>query len=88
MLGVKDSDYLRNELLQHAMVMALLTIGECANHFTDEFAETHKEVRWNKIVSMRNIAAHGYWVLDHKRVWNTVTKDMPKLKEHLLNIRD
>ena len=30
-------DFLRDETLQHALSMAILTIGECASHLSDEF---------------------------------------------------
>ena len=35
---------------------------------------------------MRNVLAHGYFGIDVERVWVTVEKDLPKLKEQIRSI--
>ena len=35
-------------------------IGEAANMLTRHFRETHAELPWRQIVSMRNVLVHGY----------------------------
>ena len=35
---------------------------------------------------MRNVLAHGYFGIDVERVWATVEKDLPKLKEQIRSI--
>ena len=36
---------------------------------------------------MRNRVTHGYFDIDLDVVWNTVTRDLPKLKESVTRIR-
>jgi uncharacterized protein with HEPN domain len=72
--------FLKNELLQHAVSMSLITIGECANHLSDDFREAHDEIEWIQIIAVRNIAAHGYWQLSMEQIWQAIIEDVPKLK--------
>ena len=41
---------------------------------------------WKDIRSIRNIAAHNYGELDNEVLWETVTDDIPKLKDYCENI--
>ena len=69
-----DRDYF------NSVSMALLQIGELANHFTPEFREAHTDIPLRQIVGLRNIVAHRYGTLDVASVWNTVCDDIPKLR--------
>ena len=60
--------------------MALITIGECANHLSDVFKEEHPEIEWVQIIAVRNIAAHGYWQLDMEQIWQAMKEDIPDLR--------
>ena len=39
------------------------------------------EVPWRVITGVRNRVSHGYFDIDLDVVWNTVTRDLPKLQE-------
>jgi len=82
--GVSKELFLEDSLLQHGVCMALLTIGECAHHLSEEFKESHSEIPWIKVVAVRNIAAHGYWRLDMAQIWQAVVTNIPELHEFLL----
>jgi len=73
--------FLRDEVVQHAVSMSLITIGECANHLSDAFKETHSHIEWVQIVAVRNIAAHGYWQLDMEQIWQATEEDIPQLND-------
>lgn len=81
LLPVTREVFLQDELLQHAIMMSLITIGECANHLTDEFKEDNSQIEWTQVVAVRNIAAHGYWQLNMEQIWQAVIEDVPKLKD-------
>ena len=46
----------------------------------------HPEVPWRVITDMRNRVSHGYFDIDLDVVWNTVTRDLPKLQESVTRI--
>ena len=80
----KDRDtFLSDEVLQHAVTMSLITIGECANRLSDEFKHRYSQIEWIKIVATRNIAAHAYGQLNMEQIWQAVQVDIPMLKKTL-----
>ena len=41
---------------------------------------------WRVLTDMRNRVSHGYFDVDLDVVWNTVTRDLPKLQESVTRI--
>ena len=64
--------------------MGLIRIGEAVNRIPEELLEPFAEQPWRQIVAMRNFAAHQYDDLDPRRVWRTVTRDVPQLRAYLV----
>jgi uncharacterized protein with HEPN domain len=68
---------------QWAVEMGLIRIGEAVNRVPDEVLAQFPEQPWRQIVAMRNFAAHQYDDLVPRRVWRTVTHDVPALRRYL-----
>jgi uncharacterized protein with HEPN domain len=68
---------------QWAAEMGLIRIGEAVNRIPPEVLERFAEQPWRQVVAMRNFAAHQYDDLDPRRVWRTVTRDVPALRDYL-----
>ena len=75
-----------DELLQSAVVRWIEIIGEAARGVSDKVRAAHPEVPWRVITDMRNRVSHGYVDIDLDVVWNTVTRDLPKLQESVTRI--
>jgi uncharacterized protein with HEPN domain len=73
----------RDALLHKATVMSLLNIGELANHLPGCFTEAHPKIPWKAMIGMRNLAAHGYHVMNFDIVWATAQTSVPELLEFL-----
>lgn len=71
---------------QWAVEMGLIRIGEAVNRIPDEVLTLFSEQPWRQIVAMRNFAAHQYDDLDARRVWRTVTRDVPELRAYLVGV--
>jgi uncharacterized protein with HEPN domain len=84
--SIELEQFLKDDVMQHAVTMSLITIGECANHLSDEFIAAHTEIEWHKIIAVRNIAAHGYWQLNMKQIWQAIGSDVPQLEQYLSNL--
>ena len=67
----------------HAVVFNIMIIGEAANMLTKEFREKHSEVPWRNIIDMRNVLVHGYYIASPLFIWETYTKDLGPLLEHV-----
>ena len=71
-----DKDY------QKSIAFSILQIGELVGGLTPEFRKrTTKSIQWNMIKGMRNFIVHGYGDIDHNTVWESVTDDIPALRE-------
>jgi len=81
-----EEDFLNNDLLQHAVMMSIITIGECANHLSDKFKLKHSHIEWEQITAVRNIAAHGYWQLNMKQIWQALIEDIPVLSSFIKDV--
>jgi len=82
--ALKNTDknkFLEDDIIQHAISMSLISIGEGAKNLSEEFKETHAEIEWIQIIAVRNIAAHGYWQLDMEQIWQAIDEDIPKLEK-------
>ncbi len=72
-----------DELVQIWIIHNLEILGEAARGLSDELRQRYPDAPWREMVAMRNVLAHGYFGIDVERVWATVEKDLPKLKEQL-----
>jgi len=69
---------------QWAVEMGLIRIGEAVNRIPEEVLERFPDQPWRLMIAMRNFAAHQYDDLDPRRVWRTLTSDVPALRTYLL----
>ena len=69
-------------VVRDAISMCLLQIGELANKLSHDFRKSHSEVEWQKIISVRNKAAHGYEEMALETVWKIAIESVPGLKIH------
>ena len=76
-------NFARDAKTRKAVIMSLLNIGELANHLPSEFTQNYDKLPWRDMVGMRNLAAHGYHVMNIDIVWGTVKNSLPPLAEFL-----
>ena len=61
------------------MVKSIEIIGDAASRVDEEVKRVHPSIPWQDIVGMRNRFLHGYFDIDLRLVWDTVTNDLPEL---------
>lgn len=57
----------------------LMIIGEAAGKLPEEIREKNSGINWSGIIGMRNIIAHGYFIIDPDIIWLTVKERLPEL---------
>lgn len=91
----KIQDYTENLSLEefHNNLMAIdavirnfEVIGEAVNNIPPEVRENYKQVEWKEAVGFRNILIHDYFGIDVEAVWDTVAKNLPSLKKHVIKV--
>lgn len=78
--------FLEDELIQRAITMTLINIGELVKNLSEEFRKQNPNIPWRSISGMRDIAAHKYQTLKMEDVWTTINSDLLKFKELLLGL--
>lgn len=82
--STRNRDDLEEErLVELSLVRLVEIVGEAASRVTSETREAHPEIPWREIVGMRNRLIHGYDVVDHDVLWQTIREDLPPLIRQL-----
>lgn len=82
--GMELPAFLTDRKTQDAVIRNLEVIGEASNSIArkhPDFAAAHQEVPWVVAYEMRNVLAHGYFMVDLGIVWRTVQADLLPLYE-------
>jgi len=69
-----------------AVVRNLEIIGEAANRLPDELKEKYSEIEWHKVVGLRHRIVHEYFGIDLEIIWQILQKDLPALKQKIIQI--
>ena len=64
--------FLKNNLIQDAVIRNFEIIGEAAKKLNDDFRATYSEIEWKKIAGMRDKLIHDYIGVDLWAVWGVV----------------
>ena len=81
--NVEYEQFKFDNLLQDACFMNLMQIGENAAKIDDNYIKKHSEIKWKEIKGLRNRIVHDYDGVNINIAWDTITKDLPILKEQL-----
>jgi uncharacterized protein with HEPN domain len=85
--GMAREEFLRNRLVQDAVIRRIEIIGEAAARLPEGIKNQYSEIPWQDIVGMRNHIVHAYFGLLLDRVWNVVQQDLPSLKLKIEDMR-
>ena len=77
--GISKEKLQQDEVLQDCIMFRLIQVSENAARLADDFKQRYREVPWQAIKGMRNRIVHEYGNVDLTIVFDTVTKDIPKL---------
>jgi len=84
--GVDQTWFLRDAMVQDAVIRNLEVVGEAARRLSAEFVATTPHIPWRDIAGMRNRLAHGYFAINLLTVWNVTQKDLPTLLKQVRDI--
>ncbi len=64
---------------QYAVIRALEIVGEASKQISPELRDQYPAVPWRSMAGMRDKLIHGYFGVNLKVVWRTVTEEIPTL---------
>ena len=65
----------------YATIHCLEIIGEAVKNIPEGIKEKYPDIPWRKIAGMRDRLIHGYFIVDFKKIWETVNRDLVPLKK-------
>ncbi|NLT50554.1 MAG: DUF86 domain-containing protein [Ignavibacteria bacterium] len=86
--GLEHNEFIKNDMIQDAVIRNLEIIGEAANKISKQSKEENNTIPWKQIIGMRNRLIHDYFGVDSGAVWQTLIDDLPFLKEKIIKIVD
>lgn len=69
---------------QSAVLMQFQVIGEISKKIPNDIKD-EIELPWKEISGFRDIISHDYFNVDLEFVWQTLEKDIPELKNKIVN---
>jgi uncharacterized protein with HEPN domain len=72
--------FVADDRTRDAVIRNIEIIGEAAKKLPDEVIAKAPAVPWRKVRGMRDVVAHGYFGLDGKLVWDTVTTKIDEIE--------
>jgi uncharacterized protein with HEPN domain len=85
--GLSVHDFVDNDLVQDAVIRNFEIIGEATKHLSKDFKEMYPNIAWKQMAGMRDILIHDYLGIDIYSVWSTIEKNLPSLKQQLLEVK-
>lgn len=83
-----QTGFQQNELIQVWIVHHLQIIGEASSSLSQKLIAKYPKVPWAEIIAFRNILVHEYFRVDLKAVWKIIERDLPNLKNQIIDILD
>ena len=71
---------------QDAIIRRLEIIGEAVKRVSVKIKENNPDIPWRQMSGMRDVLVHEYAGVNMGRVWDTVKKDIPRLKKQILKL--
>ena len=86
--GVTFEAFAANDEKRAAVERQVFVIGEAAARLPEEWKQRRPKVPWRKIIGLRNLLAHGYWIIDAEELWDVARNKVPEFVAELRPLLD
>ncbi len=86
--GVNKEKFMKDGLIQNAVIRQLEIIGEAVKNVPQSFREKYPKISWQGIAGLRDVLSHSYFGVNLERIWEIVKKDLSELKEEMAKIKE
>ena len=86
--GMECSAFTGDRKTYSATLREFIVIGEAIVHIPEELKQQFPDISWRQIKDFRNFIVHEYFGIDPEIVWDAVTKELPRLSTHMLQLKN
>jgi len=79
--NIEENKFKSDELVQSAVIRQIEIIGEATKQLSNKTRDEYPNIPWKDMAGMRDKLIQGYFGVDIDAVWNTIQRDIPKLKD-------
>ena len=83
--NISFSEFSETEMLAKSVLYDFIVIGEAATKIPASIRSRFPQIPWRLMRDMRNVAAHEYFQINLRIVWNTARNNLPPLVPALQN---
>lgn len=80
MRGTSAEELNSNEILLDSMLFRMIQISENSKKLSNEYKHGRANIPWDAMYGLRNRIVHDYGNVDLNIVYETLTKDIPELR--------
>jgi len=85
--GVTQEQFMKDKQLQDAVARRLEIMGEAVKNIPRSLKIKNKQVDWFEISRFRDFITHAYYEVSLNRIWETLQKRIPAIKESMKDIK-
>lgn len=86
--GVEFENFKNDDMKSSAVIRKFEIIGEATKNIPEEIKQKYPAIPWKDMAGMRDRLIHFYFGIKHELVWETIKKEIPKVKPLLKEILD
>lgn len=76
----------KDSMRKLALERSLELLGEAAKHVSSNYRTAHPQIAWPSLIGQRNVLAHEYGKINHRRLYDSARRNIPPLLEELERI--
>jgi uncharacterized protein with HEPN domain len=81
--GCSEVEFFSNDVIYGACAHKLTIVGEAAARISTELKEWHPQIKWRKVIGLRNVLVHEYLGIDRPMVWRVAIVEAPVLRDQV-----
>lgn len=82
-----EEQFGKNKDVKDSNIRRLEILGEAVKNISDSLKKKYPKIPWKEIAGTRDKMIHQYFGVDLEIVWNIITKEIPKLKKEIKQIK-
>lgn len=85
--NLSKNEFIGSKDIKDATIRRIEIIGEAVKHISKKTKKKYPKIEWKKIIGTRDRLIHAYFNVDLDITWEIIKKDIPKLKDKILEIK-